>query len=81
MARYVYVPDENGNPKPHLASARRPLKGTPPEATMGFQETILNAYKEVESKGGYWPSSFSKSLTKRAHETAAVLDAFKAKSQ
>lgn len=75
MPRYVYVSDANGNPQPRLVSARRPHKGTPPEATMGFQETVLDVYRQVEAKGGYWPSQYSKSLTKNVHERAAARDA------
>ena len=73
MARYVYR-EVNGNIQPRLVSARVPHKGTPREATLGFNEGILDSYRQVEEKGGPWMSSYSKSLTKQVHERAAAED-------
>lgn len=73
MARYVYR-EVNGNIQPCLVSARVPHKGTPREATMGFNEGILDTYRQLEEKGGPWTSSYSKTLTKQVHERAAAED-------
>lgn len=67
MPRYVYR-EINGTINPVEVSGV-PLRGVPPEATMGFHEQVLKAYAEVEADGQYrgpWPKGF----VKRVHEEA-----------
>lgn len=64
MPKWVY---RNG--KAELVSERLPLRGTPVEATMGFHETVLNAYRQVEADGK-WQGPYPKGFVKRLHETA-----------
>ena len=74
MPRYVYRQDNaTGNVNAVLISARVPYEGTPVEATTDFQQTVLNAYRDIEAdgklKGGY-----SKNIIKQVHETALERD-------
>ena len=64
MAKYLYP-----NGKAQLVSERLPLRGSPPE--MGFHQTILNAYKEVEADGKMrGPYGRQKDFIKQVHEDA-----------
>jgi hypothetical protein len=67
--RYVYR-EINGKLTLVKVSARPPLEGVPPEATRGFHENVLNAYKTLEENGKWQGAYASPAEVKRIHETA-----------
>jgi hypothetical protein len=69
VPRYVYR-EINGTWKPVEVSERRLLKGTPPEATMGFHENVLKAYQHLEETAQWQGAYASPSEVKRIHEQA-----------
>jgi hypothetical protein len=73
VAIYVYRPTGDGGVKAQEVAVRPKLRGTPPEATKGFHQTILDAYKEVEANGE-WRGPYPKGYVKRVHEEAMVRD-------
>jgi hypothetical protein len=69
VPRYVYR-EINGTTTPVEVSARPPLKGVPPEATMGFHENVLKAYQQLEETGKWQGAYASPREVKRIHEQA-----------
>ncbi len=74
MPRYVYR-DLDGSIKPVMVSGKPPDSGTPVEATMPFQETIMRAYSQLEDSGKWQGAYASKAAVKQIHESAAARDA------
>lgn len=69
MPRYLPVEDETGAVRMVKHPGRIPLDGSPPE--MSFHQTVLNAYRQVESDGKF-QGPYPKGMAKRVHETAAM---------
>jgi len=71
VPRYVYR-ERNGKVETIETSVRPPLKGTPPEATMGFHENVLRAYQHLEETGNWQGAYASPKVVKQIHTQAAM---------